>query len=123
MKRDLELCREILLQVEKADEPVALPYVAKSHDRNVVWYHLGLLKSAGFIDAVLVESDDGECVRGRIDGITWDGQDYLDAIRDDDLWWKVKKAVKDSLGSTTFDVVKQVATSASIAAASAFLRL
>lgn len=123
MKRDLELCRSMLIQIEAADDCIDFEDLAPWEKRNVAWYHLGLLCSAGFVDAAMVESDDGLARKGKAFGLTWDGQDYLDAIRDDELWRKVSKAIKDSVGSTTFGVVKQVATNACVLAANAALHM
>ena len=38
--------------------------------------------------------------------VTWTGQDYLQAIRDQDVWDKVKRAVAESGGSATMELVK-----------------
>ena len=46
---------------------------------------------------------------GTIEGLTWDGTDYLDAIRDGSVWAKTKKVVADAVGSTTMEVIKQTA--------------
>lgn len=109
MKRDLDLVRSILVYVEKAgDEVDAEDLVTDSWPFETVAYHIRLMAHHGLVDL----SDDardmnGETLSLAVSGLTWDGQDYLDVIRDPKVWAKVKKAVKEAVGSATFEVVKQ----------------
>jgi hypothetical protein len=41
--------------------------------------------------------------------LTWEGQDYLDAVRSNTVWGKTKEAINKSAESATFDVVKAIA--------------
>lgn len=109
MKRDLDLVRSILIYVEKAEDEVdAKDLVTDSWPFEIVAYHIRLMAHHGLVDL----SDDtrdmnGETLSLTVSGLTWDGQDYLDAIRDPKVWAKVKKTVKEAIGSTTFEVVRQ----------------
>lgn len=109
MKRDLDLVRSILIYVEKAEDEVdAEDLVTDGWPFETVAYHIRLMAHHGFVDL----SDDtrdmnGEMLSLTVSGLTWDGQDYLDAIRDPKVWAKVKKTVKETVGSTTFEVVRQ----------------
>lgn len=109
MKRDLDLVRSILIYVEKAEDEVdAEDLVTDSWPFETVAYHIRLMAHHGLVDL----SDDtrdmnGETLSLTVSGLTWDGQDYLDAIRDPKVWAKVKKTVKEAIGSTTFEVVRQ----------------
>jgi hypothetical protein len=47
-----------------------------------VAYHLKLLMDVGFIDA----AGDGTILRG----LTWEGHEFLDNVKSDDIWAKVK---------------------------------
>jgi len=40
--------------------------------------------------------------------LTWEGHDYLDAVRDPQVWHKTKEAT-NKVGSWTFDIVKELA--------------
>lgn len=109
MKRDLDLVRSILIYVEKAEGEVdAEDLVTDDWPFEIVAYHVRLMAHHGLVDL----SDDvrdmnGETLSLAVSGLTWDGQDYLDAIRDPKVWSKVKKTVKEAVGSTTLEVVKQ----------------
>lgn len=120
MKRDMDLVRNILIRAELSDGPlglddfmpaarVAVPDKEPEALASMVWYHLGLLDAQDMIDCRLLQSDDGSIRRADVYGLTWDGQDFLDALRDDSVWEKTKRAVRESVGSTTFEVVKRAA--------------
>lgn len=109
MKRDLDLVRSILIAVERADGTVdAGDLVGKDNDFKKVNYHVMLMANRGLLDLLSFQQDfNHDIIDLQISGLTWDGQDYLDSIRDPKVWAKVKKTVKEAVGSTTFEVVKQ----------------
>jgi len=116
MKRDLDLVRSILLQVEAADGRLDIDCISTcGHNLHEVAYHVELMASQGLIDGHIIYAWGGEGISGHVSGLTWDGQDFLDAMRDSRVWDKAKKAIKEAVGSTTFDVVK--ATCSSVATA------
>lgn len=45
-----------------------------------------------------------------VGSLTWSGHDYLDKIRDDNLWGKVKHKAKDLAVPLTIDVIKEIAS-------------
>ena len=47
--------------------------------------------------------------------ITWDGQDYLDSIREPKVWERIKKTLAGTVGSTTLDVVRQTGSMVALA--------
>ena len=111
MKRDLDLVRSILIAVEKAGGPVdANDLVTKGNDYAKVSYHIMLMTNRGLLDLQSFQQDaNHDVIDLQVAGITWDGQDYLDAIRDRNVWAKTRKVLADSVSSTTFGVVKQTA--------------
>ena len=105
----MDLVRSILLQVEAADgelETGQLDFMG--HSQAEVYYHIELMQQRGLIDATIRRDWSGSVICTSIAGLTWDGQDFLDAMRDDRVWARSKKAIRDAVGSTTFDVVKKV---------------
>jgi len=63
-------------------------------------YHAKLLCDAGFFCSINKEG---------LYRITNQGHDYIDAIRDDGIWQKTKKAVAETGGSATLEIIKSVA--------------
>ena len=112
MKRDMDLVRHILIATEKAEEPLDIEEISKDGVRYslpLVAYHVEMLDAHGLLDASLTKSWGDEVVGGTIKALTWDGCDYLDAIRDAGVWAKTKEVVKEAVGSTTMEVIKQAA--------------
>lgn len=111
----MDLVRSILLQVEAATEETGageLDYCG--HSESEVYYHIELMQQRNLVDARIVRDMGGTVIRADVIGLTWDGQDFLDAMRDDRVWSRAKKAVAESVGSTTFDVIKQVCVSVAV---------
>lgn len=109
MKRDMDLIRNMLLEIEKAENVVSLDKLREMHvNENVVDYHVWLLDEAGYVDSTLMYADNG-LYYASINGLTWAGQDFLDAIRGKNMWDKIKRAVSACTDSTTFEVIKGVA--------------
>ena len=109
VKRDMDLVRSILFEVEEAARPLSvgdLDY--RGHSQEEVVYHVNLMAERGLLDATSIGSWSRPTVYVSINGLTWDGQDFLDVMRDERVFAKAKKAVKASLGTTTFDVLKAV---------------
>ena len=118
MERDLDIVRDILLQVEKSDGYLTINDLfdirdkqkdCKYTDKEIV-YHVELLFAQGFIDGNIRRDMNGDITDSSIDGLTWDGADYLESMRDSRVWNKAKSTIKKAVGSTTFDVVKQTCT-------------
>ena len=104
MKRDMDLVRQILMEIEKAStftQEIELripPYSAEE-----IYYHVQLLDEAGLIESVKFVD------RARIEiyplRLTWEGHEFLDAARDDTRWNKVKGAMAKA-GGFVFEVAK-----------------
>lgn len=108
MKRDFDVIRKILLDVEEAKdlEGVYAPKI-ENVEEEVVKYHLLLMRDAGLIDGIEVSTlGDGFNLR-RIN-MTWAGHDFLDSARNDTVWKKTQKTIKESIGSVSLDVLKSL---------------
>ena len=107
MKRDMNLVRELLLHIENSNDGRnchVLP--PKDYSAEETNYHLLLLLDARFIEANVAEAFDGTSI--RVKRMTWEGHDFLEAIRPPGVWDRVQKRVGE-LGSAGFDVVKSLA--------------
>jgi Hypothetical protein (DUF2513) len=106
-KRDMDLVRTILLHVEAEEHGWYIPEsvvdsISKdSSDAESINYHLRLLGEAGYLD---------RSGGYAIGGLTWAGHDFVDSVRDPDVWAKTKKRAQ-SVGAWTFDILKEVAKS------------
>lgn len=113
MKRNLDIIREILLFCEQknpnrvyTDELADLLDV----DFDTVSYHLQLLDDCGYIEADTTPAPNTMMPNFIINRMTSWGHDYLDTVRDDDVYKETKKKLGSKFASMTLDVVKSVAT-------------
>ncbi|MCR9157028.1 MAG: DUF2513 domain-containing protein [Rhodobacteraceae bacterium] len=113
-KRDLDRMRELLMIAEEfeaafpEDDEAGLVDMDSAMDaRQDILdprdeYQLWLMERTGWID---VPND-----WIRLFRITPLGHDYLDAVRDEGIWAQTKKAVADTGGNATIEIVKALAT-------------
>ena len=112
MKRDMDLVRKILLAIE-AHPPTLGPLKIQidGYPKEIVDYHLTLMKDAGLIEGINPGSKSG---LGDIYAMTipmrmtWQGCEFLDASRDENRWNKAKEIVKEMGSSVSFDVLKSL---------------
>lgn len=110
MKRDMSLVRHILKETERADGPLdAETLVTSEWSFETVAYHVEIMTDRGLIDGSVIRDANNTPVRGFVRSLTWEGCDFLDAVRDERVWSRTKRAVADAAGSATFDVVKATA--------------
>lgn len=104
MKRDDDLMRSILLEIEALDDPVYI--CGSTHDETaedrIRYYHMMLLVDAGFLKGI---GRSGAAFR-----MTNDGHDLLAMTRQSEAWEATKAAAK-SLGGASFRVFLSVAES------------
>lgn len=113
MKRDMDLVRSILLEVEAAQRPLRIAELqTDGHSLPEVVYHVEIMRERGLIDASIVRGKGNVLLRAEVSGLTWDGQDYLDAARDERVWDKARDAIARTIGSCTFETIKAVCVKA-----------
>lgn len=81
MKRDLELCLEILAAVERQPTSNLTTIGIEGREFEEVAYHLMLLKEAGFVEAELVGGANAHEALWQTRRLTWAGHDYLERER------------------------------------------
>jgi hypothetical protein len=110
MKRNPELIRAILLQVE-ADAGVSIDLVTlniEGFEDRLVSYHVNLLRDAGFLEAEHIpdSSDDGWIWMPK--RLTWNGHEFLDAVRSNQVWSHTKSTV-ERIEGFTLGIMKEIA--------------
>lgn len=100
MRRDMDLIRTFLIRTEESDGPVRdAPLTTWAGSRAKALYHVELMLTGP------------DLATFSIDGLTWEGCDYLDAIRSDSVWRRAKDAVAAVIGDAPLSVMKSVCTS------------
>ena len=117
VKRDMEMVRQILLEIESTDKCVfdfgetgekSVTMLNRPH--NMARFVYELQERGGVVDPEVAERfkskvycygllvNEGWIVEAnewRIENLSWEAHDFLDAMRDDSRWSRVKQYVKD----------------------------
>ena len=110
MKRNMDLVRNILFQAEATEAGKAIIPVLPGHNKDEIGRHVELMRDGGLIEAVLTPSGDRVAHRiigYRIQSITPEGYDFLEAARNDGIWKKAKRKCLKAPGGLAIDVLKQ----------------
>jgi hypothetical protein len=102
MKRDLDLIRLVLLNIESGTPPDELA----AYTEEQVLYHCHLAIEAGLVEGRALHNSARVIVAARMDRLTWEGHDFLDAARSESNWSKAKETIHKAGGSWTFEVMK-----------------
>lgn len=109
MKRDMDLCRKILLDVEadpRATGPAWMNLTIEGREPAEVAYHVMLLCEHGLLEAKNLSNLDG--MDWRPIRLTYQGHEFVDAARKDSLWRKATNLVQEKTGGLSLDVLKAV---------------
>lgn len=98
MRRDMDLVRTILLKVDAADTPLSMSaLVTHEYDESLVAYHLGMMiEEAGLLSGI-----DASTLSGTYwieIALTWHGHEFLDSVRDDNIWRQAKAGLSKAGG-------------------------
>lgn len=109
MKRDMDIIRELLLFIESNDSYNGSGYgpvkgEALGKPANIVLYHVSLLADAKLVSVVNWLANGDPLIRG----LTWEGHEFLDTIRDPEIWKKTKDGTALA-GGFTFELLKDLA--------------
>ena len=113
MKRDMDLVRDIMLEIEEKSsiemdhlQIVDLTSVGREYDSDNILWHCDLLIEAGFVKGRAFRTGGGlqEVI---IQSLTWDGTEFLDTIRRKTVWEKTKERMGSS--SAPLKVIERVA--------------
>ena len=129
MKRDMDLIRGILLAIEEKEILGGCEFrdilawlednkhITSSDDKDKVSAHCGIL-----VDGNLIEKcyDPYETHGSRQDKwfffdsskirLCWEGCEFLDNARHNNVWEKVKSKIADAGGSLSFEIIKMLVT-------------
>ncbi|MFU2079123.1 DUF2513 domain-containing protein [Avibacterium endocarditidis] len=93
MKRNWELIRKILFKLEqKVDDTPLDSESIKGFPSDMVVYHCQLLERSKLI-----------CTQHKL---TWQGHEFLDKIRSDTAWSKIKQTIKTKGFDLSFESIK-----------------
>jgi hypothetical protein len=110
VKRDLDLVRDLLLKIEAADHKLSWKELVPANDNaqaEKILRHLQMMEEeAGLAKSIPVHIQ-GHRLPQDLE-LTWNGHDFLDAVRETTIWQKTKESA-EATGSFTFELVKELA--------------
>jgi hypothetical protein len=110
MKRDMDLVRQILLAMDAHTHGFApAPFTIAGYDQDVIGHHIWLMEQGHLITAVATTGMSDPSPVAIPLTITWVGHDFLDTVRNDSVWTKVKIQLKDHAITVPFAVLQALA--------------
>jgi len=101
----MELIRKILISLEDSKQAQGvIPLKFDGYSDDQISYHIKILAEQGIIEATDCSSLRNFTWHAK--SLTWDGHDYIDAIRDEASWQKVKEWVKSTGKILTIETLK-----------------
>ena len=107
MKRDWDLVRELLFEVEQqcsSGAPIADGQIKlEGRSDEEISYHLRIL-----IDAGLVQGTEQKYLQVEVRRLTWEGHEFLDAARDDSRWNRAMETSSKAGAGMAFQLLKEL---------------
>jgi hypothetical protein len=104
------MVRDQLLQIEDLDrrDGKDLKLDRKGIEDLVFREHLRILKEAGFIEAFEMSDTEDDSMHYLPTRLTYTGHEYLDAVRDPEIW-KATKSIARTAGGASISFVWEIA--------------
>jgi len=108
MKRDMELVRKIALHIEDQSSSFESMNVEfDGFDKSLVAYHFRIMIEGGLIDGT--DASDSMHEDYMVNGLTWEGHEFVDSVRSDGIWTKLAEKIKPLGGAVSMDTLKHLA--------------
>lgn len=102
MKRDMELVRKILLLVENGNPDEKID----NYSDDEIKYHRALVEKAGLAEGKILEGPTEIPRDARLKNLTWVGHDFIDAIKSESDWEKVKAFLQKTGKQINIETIK-----------------
>lgn len=110
MTRDMELIRQILLQIEARKDLSLKPVEIDGADPVILGRHVEMLYQAGFIEGpkpISALSTGMPYIIVR--DLSWSGHDFISALKNEGVWNKIKQSYSpEQLASFPLEVIKTI---------------
>lgn len=111
MKIDFELLRDILITIEESPNsilPSSRHIVYENINASIVDYHIHILVSEDYIDAIDASSKDSPCLYLEIE-LTLKGKLLAEHIKNNSTWLKIKEYLRKNAIPLSFEAIKLAA--------------
>lgn len=115
MRRDDDLIRQLMLDLEEANSYVNDSHKVAGYSRDQVAFHLAQIVKSGLAegpDPIYRSTGEDPTIPAAviIKRLTPAGHDFISALRDDTVWAKVKEQTAQVGGSVSIEILKQLGT-------------
>ena len=113
MRRNMSLIRQLLLLIEDQGDDMngwIGDLIVEGFSDEQITHHVWLLMDGGYIEGIDLSTSDGSDYKPRY--LTWQGHEFLAAVRDNDIWNKTLEVAKQGGAATLsaiFDIAKALA--------------
>lgn len=125
MKLNVDCVRDVLLEFETLPignySEYSFPISIEKYGVENVFYTLLKLSEAEYINAEFIRTMDGRAHTVNLYDMSFSGHQFLETIRDSNIWAKTKRIV-GNVGSSGFGLISQVAASILSDLANAYLK-
>ena len=109
MKRDMDLIRKILIEIENSKEyPIKGNLEIEGYDDDFINFHLILLGEAGLVKVDSIELSNGKIDIGEVSRLTWEGYEFFDSSRNEKVWKKATSLVMKKTSGLAFTILKEL---------------
>lgn len=110
MERDMEYFREALLEIEKNAKPlefydISSVMIKKGYDTKYSFAHLLLMEDARLFNTVAKDNSFNFAVMG----LSNRGYDFLQTIKNNEVWSKTQREIKEKKLPRTIEFIAKVA--------------
>ena len=109
MKRDLDLVRQILLQIEALPAGPPAQYRMSEIEDPVLLAHFELVLASGLVNGKISRSQSSRGDVISISGLTWQGHEWIETVRQDSVWNETTSTLLESGGALTYELTRAVA--------------
>ena len=111
MKRDMDLVRKILIQMDEYEHGFSPQHLKiEGYSDEQIGYHCYLMGEAGLIENIGITSSGDNTPLALPKNLTWAGHEFLDNSRDPDIWKQAKDIIVGKIGNASFAVWTSVLT-------------
>jgi len=110
MKRDLDLVRQLLLQIEGMPAGPPAQYRASEIEDPVLLAHFELVLTSGLVNGKISRSQSSRGDVISISGLTWEGHEWIEMVRSQSVWNETKSLLLGTGGALTYELTKAAAS-------------
>ncbi len=109
MQRDMDLVRKILFRLEEHEHGAApMPFAIDGYSNEQIGFHVRIMDEAGLVRAFDDTPHDFQTWQSSPQSITWEGYEFLEASRSEELWDRAKRAFNTAAVGVPLSMLKTV---------------